>query len=1114
MSYEIAQQRIAAARRNDSPRLNLSSLGLTELPPELFDLTNLRVLWLSDNQLHSLPPEIGALRQLARLRLNRNQLAALPPEFGALTELRELWLHDNQLAALPDTFWQLSQLRTLVLNGNRLTELPAAISQLRELRVLGLGKWDLRRGKWHESSVGNQLTTVPEELGQLSNLRSLMLDHIQLTKVPAELGQLSNLRTLRLDNNQLTMVPRELERLSNLQVLCLDNNQLSEVPIGLSQLQNLQELWLYNNQLTELPIQLMQLANLQDLRLYNNKLTKIPAEIRQLSKLQRIYLGSNLLTELPCELGQLPLIRFRVQDNPLRYPPEIVEGGNDEILAYLRALHGASREWISKMVVVGEGGVGKTSLLRALRGEPFIADEETTHGIEIKQLPLAHPNKDDVTMLLNTWDFGGQEIYHATHQFFLTNRSLYVLAWNARLGYEQGKLNYWLDTIAVRAPQSPIILVATHTDEREADLPLAELRRGYPQIVGQIEISNKSGDGVDGLRQLITETAAALPLMGEEWPVAWASVRHAVRALAATRNHITPNELAALLDEHEVTGTQARVLTKWLHELGEILFFQDVDELNDIVILNSQWVTEAISRVLESEEVAAQDGIFSRDCMNGLWHDLPPAMREHFLRLMEQFDLSYRILEDRDKSLVIERVPYDPPAYEPRWNALKDAALSGKLPACRSLPEGTDSVSTRQAGSLPDIKEAVPCREIKMRFKLDATMPAGIPTWFIARSHRFTLRTHWRHGALFGDDRQTPNHLGLVQAYPHDRYVLLTVRGPAPQNFFALLRDGLEVTFARFPGLGIARKVPCCGHDGEACPHEFDLKQLEKALTRTPPVNEIQCPEAFENVPIAKLLFGIDRDTTQQRLDELLGYAHRADAKLGKISRELAELTEYAQREFTKLFNAEQNKEESRSPYIFVLRSSTKEGDLIGLFEAIPAPGMIDRMREKGWKRRIEMQLYCQAPGCWHPLGYERGKNDPATGLYQIEVNSEFLATIAPGVKAVAKMLKYAQPLLGPWVAWAQPDRYENQFKDDFERMQKLGEKIPVGLEDSRDAKLAGALREGYTPQQVSGAMLRALKLLLEEKDKQQTWGGLKRILTKEGHHLWLCPHHLDEYKQ
>jgi internalin A len=596
MSYEIAQQRIAVARRQGSVRLNLSGLGLTALPEELWTLTTLRVLWLSDNQLTSLPPEIGALRQLVRLRLNRNRLTQLPPEVGALTELRELWLHDNQLAALPDTFWQLSQLRTLALNGNKLTELPAAIAQLQELRVLNLGRYARLRNRYYDSGEGNQLTSVPPELGKLRNLRWLNLDYNRLTSVPMELAQLSNLRKLGLDNNQLTSIPSELAQLSSLQRLYLLNNQLTSVPMVVAQLHNLQRLRFSNNQITSVPAELSQLNQLQMLWLDNNQLASVPAELAQLESLQGLYLSGNQLTEVPLELAQLYYSRkpvqpktlatrtmwplsFQVSENPLRYPPEIVNGGDEEIWAYLRALEGANREWISKMVVVGEGGVGKTSLLRALRGEPFIADEETTHGIEIKQLPLAHPQQDNITMLLNTWDFGGQEIYHATHQFFLTNRSLYVLAWNARLGYEQGKLNYWLDTIAVRAPQSPIILVATHTDEREADLPLAELRRSYPQIVGQIEISNKSGDGVERLRQLITETAAGLPLMGEEWPIAWAKVRHHVRDLAATRNHITPNELAALLDEHEVTGTQARVLTKWLHELGEILFFQDMDEL-------------------------------------------------------------------------------------------------------------------------------------------------------------------------------------------------------------------------------------------------------------------------------------------------------------------------------------------------------------------------------------------------------------------------------------------------------------------------------------------------------------------------------------------------------
>jgi len=70
-----------------------------------------------------------------------------------------------------------------------------------------------------------------------------------------------------------------------------------------------------------------------------------------------------------------------------------------------------------------------------------------------------------------------------THQFFLTNRSLFLLAWHARMGFDVGKLYYWLDTLTALAPDSPVLLVATHIDERDADIPLTELRRHYPQTI-------------------------------------------------------------------------------------------------------------------------------------------------------------------------------------------------------------------------------------------------------------------------------------------------------------------------------------------------------------------------------------------------------------------------------------------------------------------------------------------------------------------------------------------------------------------------------------------------------------------------------------------------------
>jgi hypothetical protein len=45
------------------------------------------------------------------------------------------------------------------------------------------------------------------------------------------------------------------------------------------------------------------------------------------------------------------------------------------------------------------------------------------------------------------------------------------------------------------------------------------------------------------------------------------------------------------------------------------------------------------------------------------------------------------------------------------------------------------------------------------------------------------------------------------------------------------------------------------------------------------------------------------------------------------------------------------------------------------------------------------------------------------------------------------------------------------------------------------------------------GAELRALRKLLDEVDRQHQWGGLKKKLTPEGHWLWLCEEHAQEYR-
>lgn len=966
------------------------------------------------------------------LDLSSIRLTAIPDSLAQLSQLQELDLSGNQITVIPNSLAQLSQLQTLLLHDNQITEIPDSLVQLSRLQKL------------HLSS--NQITSIPHPLVGLSQLQLLNLHDNKIRIIPDFLAQLSQLEQLYLHNNQITAIPGSLAGLSRLQLLNLDGNKITTIPDSLGQLSRLQTLLLSVNQITAIPDSLGQLSRLQTLQLNGNKITTIPDSLAQLSQLQEL----------------------EIYNNPLTYPPpEIVRQGTKAIFTYLRAQATESRpQWVSKLLIVGEGGVGKTSLLRALRGNPFNPQEETTHGITRTKLPLPHPEQKAVTMQLNAWDFGGQQIYHATHQFFLTARSLYLLVWNARLGFEQSKLDYWLDAIHARAPESPVLLVATAAFEgRPADLPLAELRAKYPQIVDSYSVSNRDGTNIQEVRAAIADASAKLPLMGERWPAPWLRTAEFLRS--SHRDVLSASDFRGTMTKLGIDATQQKVLASWLHELGDILYFQDDLELKDLVILRPDWVTACVARVLDSAAVAQEKGVFTRECMDDLWSDLQADMREHFLRLMEKFDLSYRTLENREISIVVERLPWEPALFDDPWNRV--ASQNN-------------------------------CKQVSMKFVFGSTIPAGLPTWFLARSHRFTTHTHWRAGALF-QDSPGQGHLALVRADSLDRTIHLTVRGPVPQNFFALMRDGLELTIARFPGLQVRRLVPCPGHDGTPCKHEFDYADLERAINRPKPVLEIQCPMAFESVSVPGLLFGIHWSSQGAVLDRIEELEASSKARHLETISEIAALRELAQREFLSAFRRDQESVDAQCPNVLVLVPAASSAQLLTLGGA-HGKSLWAEWADALLGTQLDLQLCCQMPGAWHPSGAAYTIRDPA----------KWLVFVAPYLKRLVSLLKYAMPLAGPSLGIAAPAFHwtketEEAFKQKIEFTKALVEKLPEsGAErvpgfTERLSELPGSAR-------AQGAELRTLRQMLDHLDPRQTWGNLSIVVTPEGHYLWLCPEH------
>jgi small GTP-binding protein len=911
--------------------------------------------------------------------------------------------------------------------------------------------------------TGLGLTEIPDSIGQLTALTTLNLSRNQLTEIPDWIGQLTALTTLNLNGNRLTEIPDWIGQLTALTDLDLSRNLLTEVPDSIGQLTALIRLYLYGNQLTEIPDSIRQLTALKRLDLSRNRLTEIPDWIGQLTGLTGLNLNDNRLKEIPDSIGQLTgLTTLNLNDNRRLFSPprEVLAQGTMAVLAFLQALSKSSVErWRSKIMIVGEATVGKTSLAKQLLGEGFDPDERQTHGLRVRSLPLPHPDRPGVTMALDVWDFGGQLEYRATQRFYLTDRSLFLVVWNSRARAADGKVTAWLDAITARAPDAPILLVATHGDENSPAALPHNLPDRYPGIVAACTIDSRTRLGIDELHEVVAREAAALPLMGARWPAAWDTATRALDELPELT--VTTRRAFRHLAEAGVPDPDSQqAIAQMLHDLGQIAYFAHIPDLATKIILKPEWLDARITQVIDSRSVTDADGLLSRAERSRLWADLAdaeddPDLPDRLIRMMEAFDLAYRVgnaANSADVALIVDRLPDGPPSDVDRlW---------------------------REERAKPGM------REIAITYKL-ASRQAGIPTWFIAREHRYTTHRHWRQGALLHDrDPRTPSWALLTDNGREQPTIILRVIGAYPVRFLSVLTEAFDnIIEARYPGLVEARLVPCAcqNEDGGACTHAFNLEDLVAEATADEPDadRKVRCPKSRRKIEASLMLDGLRGTGLTAQLDAI----HRTlDAQAGFLS-------------------AIDTRQQSM---LNGIRALLEDRANVGVH--CPALFSIRQTKSAGLlhQPQITVTLWCEWPSGPHLL-------EGDDGSYTITKIPDALVRYLPYLRHLITALGLAAPAIG-----SAGVALSDQVKDQIEAAART-------LEFIEKAAATAALVPGHdTPfpserivRAETGADFRALHdmLLALDPDNEKNWGRLSPVSRPEDLRIiYLCPRHIHDF--
>ena len=613
---------------------------------------------------------------------------------------------------------------------------------------------------------------------------------------------------------------------TNPEVLLLNGQELSEFPGEICDLTNLRILDISDNNIRNLPPEIQSLKNLVELNANNNQIENIPVEIGKLSKLKRLSLQNNPIQQLPSSIKALKLEQLNLQGSKLNIPPEIlarVTNASGIVEYYFSSETLPLRE--AKVILVGQSSTGKTSLINRLVHNTYNPHEGKTNGIAISEWSvnvLSEQGNTFEPIRLNIWDFGGQEIMHATHQFFLTKRSLYLLVCNSRNSEADNRLYYWLKIIRSFGGDSPVIVVGNKIDEQSFNIGRRELMNKYPQIRAIFDTSCVDGRGIQDLSKTIAREIANLPHIFDPIPKKWFSIKDRLSSMG--KNYLPYDEYKKICKREGVLQDYGQsTLIGFLHDLGTMIYFQDDPRLQELGILNPEWVTNGVYQIINSNSLFQSFGILSVKDLESI---LPQKeySRSHYtfiINIMQKFELCYPFDNDTSRYLIPDLLHKEEPDTGD-WN-----------------------------------------KALAFQYKY-SVLPSSVLSRFIVRMHPFiSQNTVWHSGVVLKMDDSRVRVKADLDA---GNITIEIDGGNSRRDVLQKIRSQFESIHKTIPGLEFIEQIPIPGHP-EIRP--IDYKQL--LLSESRKAYKFPVVGLDENIDVRQLLNGVIDPTSKERQYERVG---------------------------------------------------------------------------------------------------------------------------------------------------------------------------------------------------------------------------------------------------